>query len=202
MVEVVFMGDFSKNSLNCEDHELLALLSEVQNGSQSAFAQLLARYDGLLHRRVSAFRSSLPEQEDSYQEACLALYRAALRYQVQDGVTFGLYAKICIDNALKTKCKQDGRSGGTAAERRIDFVPFEEGRFSASFSDPVIEEEKAEELLSLIQTELSPYERQVFDMYIQKASASEMAVALGRDEKSVQNAIGRMLAKLRKRLSR
>ena len=66
----------------------------------------------------------------------------------------------------------------------------------------MIEEEKAEELLSLIQTELSPYERQVFDLYIQKASASEMAVALGRDEKSVQNAIGRMLAKLRKRLSR
>jgi RNA polymerase sigma factor (sigma-70 family) len=196
------MGVFGMDAVNNEDAELLALLHEVQKGGQSAFANLLARYDGLLHRRVAAFRSSLQDQEDAYQEACLALHRAAMRYQAQDGVTFGLYAKICIDNALKTKCKQDGRSGGNAAERRIDFVPFEEGRFFASFLDPVVEEEKAEELLSLIQTELSPYERQVFDLYIQKISTSEIAELLGRDEKSIQNAIGRMLVKLRKRLGR
>lgn len=193
------MNEFGENMSAAE---LDALLCDIRAGNHSAFARLAERYEGLLRHRASVFSHHTQDADDAYQEACLALHRAALRYRAQGQVTFGLYAKICIDNALKTKYKRDVRAAGGIAGQRIDLVPFEEGRFFAYFSDPVIEEEKVEELLSLIRSELSAYERQVFDLYIQKLSSAEMASRLGRDEKSIKNAIGRLLSKLRKRLGR
>ncbi|MBO5050805.1 MAG: sigma-70 family RNA polymerase sigma factor [Clostridia bacterium] len=184
-----------------EQAELAALLSDVRAGSNSAFARLAERYEGLLRHRAAVF-SCGQDEGDAYQEACLALHRAALRYSMQEQVTFGLYAKICIDNALKTKYKREAQATGHIAGQAVDLIPFEEGRFFAYFSDPVIEEERVEELLSLIRSELSAYERQVFNLYIQKLSTAEIADQLGRDEKSVKNAISRLLKKLRKRLGR
>ena len=184
-----------------EQAELAALLSDVRAGSNSAFARLAARSEGLLRHRAAVF-SRGQDEGYAYQAACLALHRAALRYSMQEQVTFGLYAKICIDNALKTKYKREAQATGRVAGQAVDLIPFEEGRFFAYFSDPVIEEERVEELLSLIRSELSAYERQVFNLYIQKLSTAEIADQLGRDEKSVKNAISRLLAKLRKRLGR
>lgn len=196
------MDSFGDNRLAEVDVELASLLCDVRAGHDAAFARLTERYDGLLRHRAAVFSHNPQDADDAYQEACLALHRAALRYQPQGEVTFGLYAKICIDNALKTKYKRDASVAGRAAGQGIDLVPFDESRFFAYFSDPVIEEERVKELLSLIRSELSAYERQVFDLYIQKLSAAEMACQLGRDEKSVKNAISRLLAKLRKRLGR
>ncbi|MBQ8350841.1 MAG: sigma-70 family RNA polymerase sigma factor [Clostridia bacterium] len=196
------MNEFGDNMSAVQHKELACLLDDIKNGSDAAFARLLERYDGLVRHRVAVFGHHAQDADDAYQEACLALHRAALRYRMQNDVTFGLYAKVCIDNALKTKYKRDAHAAGAAAGQRVDLVPFEEGRFFAYFSDPVIEEEKVEELLSLIRSELSAYERQVFDLYIQKLSSAEIADRLGRDEKSIKNAIGRLLGKLRKRLGR
>ena len=168
------------------------LLAEIRSGDGRAFASLLSQYESLLRARVSAFGGSFTEAEDAYQEACLALHRAALRYHPQDHVTFGLYAKICVDNALKTKYKKDGRA--------TDFVPFEECRFLTCFSDRMVEEENLEELLSLIHSELSDYERRVFELYMNDIPCAEIAKQLGKGEKSVRNAVTRLLGKLRKKL--
>ena len=180
--------------------ELMRILSEVRGGNDHAFACLLEKYEALLRARVSAFGGALCETEDAYQEACLALHRAALHYYPQDDVTFGLYAKICVDNALKTKCKKDGRATLKEGRRVPDFVPFEECRFLTRFSDRMVEEENLEELLSLIHSELSPYERCVFELYINDVPCAEIAAQLGRGEKSVRNAVSRLIGKLRKRL--
>ncbi|MBQ8174835.1 MAG: RNA polymerase sigma factor [Clostridia bacterium] len=180
--------------------ELLAILSDIRAGNDHVFARLLDRYEALLRARVSAFGGSPTEAEDAYQEACLALHRAALHYYPQNDVTFGLYAKICVDNALKTKYRKDGRSAPMGGKRPPDFVPFEECRFLTRFSDRMVEEENLEELLSLIHSELSPYERRVFELYINDVPCAEIAARLEKGEKSVRNAINRLLGKLRKKL--
>ncbi len=179
-----------------------ALLGAVRAGSNAALVRLFSQYEGLLRNRAAVFSRNAQEAEEAYVEGCLALHRAALRYCVQEQVTFGLYAKICIDNALKTKSKRDANAAGRIGGRSVDFVPFEESRFFAYFSDPMIEEEEVAALRSLIRSELSAYERQVFDLYIQKVSVGEIAKQLGRDEKSIKNAISRLLSKLRRRLGR
>ncbi len=183
------------------EEELTVLLADIRAGRDLSFARLVEKYGALLHARVAAFGGDAHDMEDAYQEACLALHRAALHYYAQPTVTFGLYAKICIDNALKTKYKKDGRAASRAGERRpLDFVPFEECRFLTRFTDPMIEEENLSELLSLIHSELSPYERRVFELYINDTPIIEIANRLGKGEKSVKNAISRLLRKLRRKL--
>ena len=183
------------------DEELLVLLADIRAGRDLSFACLIEKYDALLRARVSAFGGDVHDMEDAYQEACLALHRAAMHYYAQAEVTFGLYAKVCIDNALKTKYKKDGRTNSRRGEGRApDFVPFEECRFLTRFTDPMIEEENLTELLSLIHSELSPYERRVFELYINDTPVAEIAIRLGKGEKSVKNAVSRLLRKLRRKL--
>ena len=195
------MGKETGNKPGQNREELAILLADIRAGRDAAFTRLLEKYDALLRARVAAFGGSTHEMQDAYQEACLALYRAALHYYAQEEVTFGLYAKICVDNALKTKCKQDGRRSRLGSDASpLDFVPFEDGRFLTRFFDRMIEEENLNELLSLIHSELSPYERRVFELYINNVTPAEIAKQLGRGEKSVKNAISRLLRKLRKKL--
>lgn len=182
--------------------ELSPLLADVRAGKEAAFVRLTELYDALLHDRAAAFSRNLHEAEDAYQEACLALYRAALRYREGEGVTFGLFAKICINNALTAIYRKASRRM-TADGAPVDLVPFEEDRFITEFADPMVEEENAEQLLSQVRNELSVYERKVFGLYIiEGMSSGEIAKQLGRDEKSVKNAIFRLLCKLRKRLGK
>ncbi len=183
--------------------EVLRLLTEIREGKDAAFNALLSKYEGLLRRRVAAVCRQDAAKQDAYQEACLALHRAALHYVSQDTVTFGLYAKICVDNALKTKYKQDARRTAVLDNgEQIDFVPFEDSDFFAPFFDRMEEKEKAEELLSQIRSFLSPYEARVFSLYIADVPPKEIAARLCKDEKSVKNAMDRLLRKLRRVLNR
>lgn len=192
-----------KNAVQTEGEDISALLSLVRAGKTSAFARLIDTYRPLLYARIAAFRYEGQEIDDAYSEACLALYRAALRYQGWAGVTFGLYAKICIDNALKTGYRKN-RVGNSASDGQVDLVSFEEADAAglvADFSDPVLEEEAMSVLLSQIMRELSSYEKTVFTLYyINGIAVSEIAKQLGKGEKSVKNAISRLVIKLRKRL--
>ena len=117
------MSDFGENHSMQDGEGLATLLDEIRAGSDAAFARLLGCYNGLLRHRVSAFHyHSQDASDDAYQEACLALHRAALRYRAQAHVTFGLYAKICIDNALKTKYKRDVHAASREADAAALFV--------------------------------------------------------------------------------
>ena len=180
---------------------VLSLLSDIRAGKEAAFSRLVSQYDALLHARAAEFGRTPSDVADAYQEACFALHRAALHFDAEKRLTFGLYAKICIDNALKNWY----RRCYTAASSRdplVDSVPFEEIGLRFEFSDRMVEEEQAAALLEQITEALSPYEQRVFTCYIEGAAASEIARQVGRDEKSVRNALTRILRKLRKKLGR
>ena len=50
----------------------------------------------------------------------------------------------------------------------------------------------------MIDKELSSFEKQVLDLYVTGMSYSQIAKVLGRDEKSTDNALQRMKAKLKR----
>ena len=82
--------------------EVAKLLARVKKGSSDAFAKLSERYKPLLESEVARYISSLGDADldDLRQGALVALYHAALSYREDHGVTFGLYAKICIVNGI------------------------------------------------------------------------------------------------------
>lgn len=175
-------------------------LNGVKNGDRAAFEALLCDYEPLILSECSALLGNFSEyredREEMVQEGRLALYNAALKYEQSDKVTFGLYAKICIRNRLISYIRKLG-----AAKRRRDRLAEKTEKGSSSSAEELaISLENSMVLKELLDNEASDYEKAVFSLYLQKKSYAEIADRLGKDEKSVANAICRVKAKLKKRL--
>ena len=179
-----------------------ALLEKAKNGDQQAFDALLTQYMPVIDHRLSSIRSQYStltseDEKDLRQEAYLAFYRASVSYDVtQHEVSFGLYAKICIENGLISALRKM-KPTATA----LDIEALSELPDTAAQNDPtrrVREQEDYEMLCRTVACVLSPYENQIWQRYVAGATAAEIAARMGKDTRSVHNAIYRIRHKLRR----
>ena len=84
----------------------------------------------------------------------------------------------------------------SSKKRRINNDSEEE--VSDSLQDTVVQHELEEKLLSMAEKILSNYELRIFKMYLQGERTKEISAKIGKDEKSVNNAIFRIRSKLKK----
>ena len=75
-----------------------------------------------------------------------------------------------------------------------------EDRTKPNPEEVFLDKERVEYLENVIENELSTFEKQVLDLYMTKMSTSQIAKVLGREEKSTDNALQRLKAKIRKML--
>ena len=181
---------------NDKQQDTAALIRRVREDDQAAFADLLAVYEPLLHAEVARHSTGLGTQdaEDLRQLALLAFYRAALGFDLaQCEVEFGLYAKICIANALVSQLRVIHR-------RKVEISDAELCEGDGGEGDParrLMEREAAEALIARIQSLLSPYENRVWSLFIAGYSVRDIARAVDKAPHSVENAVYRIRQKLR-----
>lgn len=185
--------------------KISGLISDVRRGDQKAFSRMLEMYKPLMDSLVRKFCADgavKPFEEDLRQEAVLVFYNSILTYdESQTEVEFGLYARICVSNALvsqlrsikKRSAEQLTESGGT------DMLPCTEGGDDPS--ERILEQENLKYLYSVIRSSLSDYEYRIWQYYMTGRTARDIGALIGKDEKSVSNAIYRIRVKLRKVLS-
>ena len=190
-----------EKNYSCDDI-VCQLIQQVRTGNQEAFGELLRIYEPL-------FRSLLSKQdigevneqdlEDVRQELTVVFYHSILSYELgQSEVRFGLYAKICMTNALITQLRKIRKR-----EQSVSLSSEEEKCFPEGLSngeDPaeaIVNRETLETLNRKIKRELSPYELSVWQMYLTGNSTGKIATSLGKSEKSIENAIFRIRRKLR-----
>ncbi len=180
--------------------ELLALIKRARN-NHAAFAEIMEIYHPLIEGLTEKYRESFHacgiEREDIKQEAAIALFSAVRTYNLEETerVTFGLYAKICIKNRFISLLRNKTDAEIPFDDSIAEFVGAE------ASSDPelsVIGRDSYEKLLSAVDNALSAFETDVFKMFLTDKSYAEIAKALGRDEKAVDNAMCRIRAKLSK----
>lgn len=165
---------------------------------RNAFTEIYTQYEPLVISMAERFyaialREGLDIDSCSYddfrQEAVIALYSAFRGYDTDiSGVTFGLYAKICIRNRLISEL------------RKCKARPINDDVYSDVHDSPesrFIEHEDYRYLLSVIDRMLSEYEKSVLALYIDGKSYKEIAERLGKTEKSVDGAVYRIKAKLK-----
>lgn len=175
------------------DESLLQCLKKVQSGAPGAFAELSAQYRPLVLSLVDSFLPSMPlaslSREDLVQEANIALYRAAMRFHLeQEQVTFGLYAKVCIKNRLVSTLRRQRRLAKKPPKVAPDTEP-------STKTDLVTLRRDYGQLLT-------DYEKQVLALRIESYSYKEIAAKLATDPKSVDNALCRIRSKIRKEKKR
>ena len=200
------------------EERLLKLLQTVQTGEEAersaAFEALQKSFKPLLNKTVARYRERLPshEQADLLQEASITLYRAAMGFRIeQTGVTFGYYARVCLHNRFVTLLKAEGakpRVVGGDVEKMADRHPApekepyrprtkEERSFvrTAKLLGLPPEKELAASFRRRLMRRLSPLEKIVFRRFFAGDSYERIAEALGRSEKSVDNALTRIRRK-------
>ncbi len=169
-------------------------IKRLQDGDESAFALLSEEYAPLIDSLVRKFTEGADEDaEDFRQEAVIALYRAAMAFDVsQQNVTFGLYAKICVRNRLISQLRKNKRRRDAEEELFFSAAVFTE--------DEAVSRKRAEEITGLACSLLTPFELSVFELYAEGADCRVAARKLGRDEKSIENALYRIRVKLKPHL--
>jgi RNA polymerase sporulation-specific sigma factor len=187
--------------LSENNRETDELIDRVRKGDNSAFELLLCKYTPLIEAAVS---KTLID-EDSYslyaddfrQEATVIFYNSILTYDMeQHEVEFGLYAKICISNALISQLRK-------LSKRNTEHLSAtsEDGLFiNDSENDPsvrILEQESLSSLYSAIRGNLSELEYRIWRLYMSGRTANQIGCMVDKDEKSVTNAIYRIRKKLR-----
>ena len=188
------------------DEQLLTLL---RGGDDLAEEALYARYKQVVRSKARTYFLIGADREDIIQEGMIGLYKAVLDYQFDRQVSFRAFAELCITRQIITAIKSATRKKhmplntyislnrsvfeGDSERPLIDVIS------STQISDPeevLIGRESYEAVADSIEHALSKLERGALELYLQGYSYQQIADALQKSTKSVDNAIQRVKKKL------
>ena len=178
--------------------DFLPLIERVQASDDDAFEKLLFAFEPMIARQVSIFADGNPllDAGDLKQEADLCFHNAVIKFDLSKGsASFPGYAKTCVHNGLVSylRSKKQGATvimGGDLSGESAGPDPI----------DLVIAHESYLELCKKVQDQLSDYESKIWWLHFAGRTPKEIAALVGKDEKSVTNAIYRIRQKLRKKI--
>lgn len=188
--------------MGLKDEELLALAAERQSGAEEALAE---RYARLVRACARPFFLHGGDSEDLIQEGMLGLLSAIREYDAAKGASFKTYAETCIRNRIQSAIRSAARKKHAPLN---DGIPLDDEILSDESHSPgasyyqrspeeqVLARETEKEFISAYSRRLSKLELQVLNLYLDGLSYQEMADALGRDTKAVDNAVQRIRRKL------
>lgn len=176
------------------EQSVLILLDKLKAGEEDSMGLLLAAYRPLVDAKVSEY-SHVLEPDDIRQLCAIGIFEAAQSYdrtRSGDGVTFGLYAKVCVRNRLLSELRKI----------RPTHDPMDEDLLSddASVEEIFIRREELSSAIEAVYRQLTEYENLVLKLYLAGKSYADVARILDRPVKSVDNAMSRIRTKFRNKL--
>ena len=182
--------------------EIRDLILKVRENDDNAFKLMLQKYTPLIESSVNRFSgddSFAAYSDDLRQEASVVFYKSILAFDLdQNEVEFGLFAKICIYNALVSQLRGLKKHPGA-----FSLALPEKEEVIQDTGDPastILEQERIKAIYDIIRKNLSDYEYSVWQMYIAGRSSLDIAKTLSADKRSIDNAIYRIRKKLRELL--
>ena len=193
-----------KSSLNCaiENEDEKILVESARNGDSLAITLLVVKYRSFLDKYVGLLNVPPQYREDLIQEGFIGLLKAVHSYDSNHECSFSTFAKHCIRNSVISELRVFSRRG---IGKEISIDDLSEGAFEVvtnkadnSTEKIYIDIETSAQLHDTIFSVLSTYEAKVFGMYLAEIPYSLIASRLGKDVKSIDNAIQRIRNKLKK----
>ncbi|MBQ7235891.1 MAG: sigma-70 family RNA polymerase sigma factor, partial [Clostridia bacterium] len=152
----------------------------------------------------SKYYCSDADRDDLRQVGAMALYSAVDNYNGQSN--FKAFAYTCINNSVLSALRSNNRKKNEPLKNYIPLSGFGDGDMDKSEvivdiqagpEDFLIDSEKREEVETTIKNTLSELEFKIFNLNIQGYTYEEISKKIGKDDKSVDNAIQRIRRKLR-----
>ena len=185
------------------------LIEGIRAGDREAERILYERYKQFVRSRAHSYFLIGADHEDLVQEGMLGLYKAVCEYDAGKAASFKSFAEVCVTRQILSAIKNATRKKHTPLNNYISLnrSPVEaNGEFtlldtvrSLRVADPeevIIGRENFDRLVVYLEQVLSPMERRVLELYLDGYSYPQIAAAIEKPLKSVDNAMQRVKHKL------
>ena len=189
--------DYSKKT----DEQLIEL---YRSGDQGASDFLLDRYKGMARKYSKHYYLVGGESDDLLQEGMIGLFKAIEGYRQDSGTLFSTFAALCIRRQMvkaidssNTHKNEPLNSYISISHGQDEDGEDQEALYGAGGNpeDIYIEAEGRRDLLAQLRSRLSPMELQVYDLLMEDMDYQEIARALDKSPKSIDNTITRIRQK-------
>ena len=204
--DATFPARFSELS----DEEIVSLCHE---GDSLAVEFLLNKYKNFVRSKARSYFLIGADHEDIVQEGMIGLYKAIRDYKQDKLSSFRAFAELCITRqiitAIKTATRQKHIPLNSYVSLNKPLYDEESDRTlldilmegtNSNPEDMIINQENLGHIHRKINEVLSGLEQEVLAAYLDGKSYQEIAEALGRHVKSIDNALQRVKRKLEKYL--
>ena len=184
------------------------LVARAWDGDELALSTLLDRYRGFVRGKARSYFLAGADRDDVVQEGMIGLYKAIRDFDPQRQVSFRAFADLCVTRQIITAVKSATRHKHSPLNTYVSFSLPAHGDDSdveladtvaIALDDPcdhVVAEHEVAELERWFTAILSELEAEVLQRYVGGQSYEEIAVAMDRHVKSIDNALQRIKRKL------
>jgi RNA polymerase sporulation-specific sigma factor len=189
----------------------LQLVLRARNGDEAALDQLMRRYTGFVRLKASSYFLAGGDSEDLIQEGLIGLYKAVRDFRTDKETSFRSFAELCVTRQIITAIKTATRFKHQPLNQYVSFSHTPAGQDTdgectlgdalpgSAVEEPsvvVISTEELQSLVFTLGTGLSKLESEALRLYLEGSSYEEMAVELGCDTKTIDNALQRVKRKI------
>ena len=194
--------------LERQPDEALCLLAAA--GNRLAEETLVTRYNRLVRTCARPFFLAGGDSEDLTQEGMVGLITAVREYDAGKEASFRTFAEICIRSRLYSVLRASARDKQQPLNQSLslddshfDSNPLTSGTNNLAQRNPedfLIDREHTAALLSGVRKQLSEFEAKILGFYLDGLSCREIAKAVDKPPKSVDNAVQRIRRKVARQL--
>ncbi|MGI6212858.1 MAG: sigma-70 family RNA polymerase sigma factor [Anaerovoracaceae bacterium] len=193
------------------------LILRAHSGDRKAEELLIERYRPMAKNKSLKFYIAGGDRDDVMQEGMIGIFEAVRDYDPEKGTSFRAFAELCVNRRIISAIRKANRKkyrplneslslSGTyesGSDPTGEELPIEDQRAAGDTADPeaIL---LIEEAVSLLKEDgvviFSDFENEVWAEYRKGKKYREIAADLGRDPKSVDNAMQRIRQKILRQL--
>ena len=199
---------YEKDVLERQPDETLCSLAAA--GDRRAEEVLVTRDNRLVRTCARPFFLAGGDSEDLTQEGMVGLIKAVREYDAGKEASFRTFAEVCIRNRLYSVLRASARDKQQPLNQSLslddshfDSHPLTSGTSNLAQRNPedfLIDREHTAALLSGVRKQLSEFEAKILGFYLDGLSCREIAKAVNKPPKSVDNAVQRIRRKVARQL--
>lgn len=192
------------------------LITRLRTGEVQITDYIMEKYKNLVRKKAKAMFLIGGENDDLIQEGMIGLFKAIQDYQPDRESSFYSFADLCISRKMYTAVQASKRQKHIPLNTYVSLyannleeneengalIETLQSTVNRSPEELVIDKENMESLEEQIEKDLSEFEQEVLTLFLTGMSYTHIAKVLNKDEKSTDNALQRIKAKVKRILEK
>lgn len=184
------------------------LIEQLRLGDERIMDFVLDKYKPLVRKKANAMYLIGGDTDDLIQEGMIGLFKAIRDYNGEKESSFFHFAEICISRQLYTVVEASNRKKHAPLNSYVSLysgtneegVVLADSLTAAATEDPeqiMIDQENLAQFLEKVKERLSKMESRVLEQYLAGLSYIQIAEAMGKTPKTIDNALQRIKSKIK-----